>query len=180
MRPWKAEHALVFLRLRTRGPVRAGNTEVTMLCKDTAPGANCFPLSVQQLYQLPHKQLALLLVVLAAHTQYLLSNTDAKISCWKGHLGPKWPGKRGVFLMCLYLYTQDTLSQFCKQTGAINWKFPGFPAVGEENWHWTKARSTAITRHRSCMKTRFRLLDQKMFFVFSHLFAELVQPFPTL
>lgn len=114
MWPWKAEHALIFLRLRTREPVRAGNTEVMILCKDTAPGANCFPLSVQQLYQLPHKQLALLLVVLAAHTRYLLSNTDTKISWWKGHPGPKWPGKRGIFLMCMYLYTQDTSSQFCK------------------------------------------------------------------
>ena len=50
-------------------------------CKDAAPGADHLPLSAQHLFQLLHKQPALRSVALTAHTEYLLSNTEAKISC---------------------------------------------------------------------------------------------------
>lgn len=117
-------------------------------CKDTALGPNHLPLSAQHLSQLPHKQPTLRLVSLAAHTEYLLSNTEAKISCQKGHPGPEWPGKRGwVFLMCVHVCIQDTLSHLCEQTGAINWKFPEFPAAGGESWYQTNPKSAAIARH---------------------------------
>lgn len=158
MQPWKAELALIFLRLRTREPLRAGSTEVTLVVclARTLPQelivSHCQPsifiscptnsLPSSQLLSMHTQNICFQILKQKSATEkdiqnQLLKRTSRTWMAWK---------EKG-FLMCTYVCMQDTLSQLCKQTGAINRKFPRFPAAGGENWHWTKAKSAAITRH---------------------------------
>lgn len=70
--------------------------------------------------------------------------------------------REGCFLL-MFVCTRDMSSQLYKQTGAINWKFPEFPATGGENWHG-KRKSKVYSHcqaHGSWRKNRFGLLGQK-------------------
>lgn len=124
---------------------------------------------------------ALQSVALAAYTEYLLSNAEAKISCWKGGPGPERPGKRKGFLMCVYA---------CVYTGHIE------PAL-QTNWcHQLKVLKVSSSKrgklapnkskvcnhhqaHGSSVKARFRLLGQNSSLSFLISLQSLCSPFPT-
>lgn len=151
MWPWKAELALIFLRLRTREAVRAGSTEVMlMVClARTLPWgpitSHCQP---SIFLSCPTNSLRFCRSLLL-HTQNIcFPILKPKSVAKKDIQDPNGLGREGVFfLMCVHVCTQDTSSQLCKQTGAINWKFPGFPAAGGESWYRTNPKSAAIARH---------------------------------
>lgn len=178
MWPWKAEFD--FLKAEDRGASeswRHRSQAGGLPCKETAPGADCLPLSAQHLYQLPHKRSdssrSRLLHKQSICFQILKpkSIVEKDIQILNGLEREGW-----FLLMCVC--TQDTSNQLCKQTGAINWKFPGFPATGGGNWH--RKRKSKVRSHqqaRELKEEQIQVTGPKMFSVFYNMFSELVQSF---
>jgi len=179
MQPWKAEFALI-LRPRTREPVRVGSAEVipvVCIARTLPRGLIVSACQPSIFISCPTNSLPSGSVTPTACTEYLLSNTEAEISCWKEYLGPKWPGRRRVFLMCVYVCTQDTSHRLCKQAVPSPESSQGFQQQKRKTRTEQKQSLQPSPGTWELNEDQICVTGTKMFYVFSHLFPELVQSF---
>lgn len=179
---WKAELALIFLRLRTRERMRVASPEVVLvayLARTLPQGLIVSHWQPSVFIICPRNNLpSSQAISLTAHTKYLLSNTEAKISCWKGHPGPKWPGKTRVFqcvCMCVHrTHRASSPNKLVPSTESTQGCHQQEGKTGTE-----QKQSLQLSPGTWELKEdQIQVTGPKIVSVFSHLFAELLQSFP--